>query len=540
VALAIAPGCKTPACTAERAQQKATSKASGETFDRLFVRHWDAWADGSRNRLFALSLHGDAATPLPLTPNLDGDVPSKPFGGPDDFTISPDCRSVYFSARIAGRREPWSTNFDIWRVPIDGTSEPTDLTPTNPAWDADPVVSPDGTTLAYRAQRTPGFESDRFGVWVMDLKTGARREIDPKWDRSVDHLSWSADGRSLFVAAEDLGARKLFRMDIASGAVTALSNAGHVGGYDVGSSAVVFARDTFTSPADLWMISGGAAPVQLTHIDEERLAGVSLSPAEPFSFPGWNGDIVHGNVFKPSGYQAGHKYPVAFLIHGGPQGAWDDSWSYRWNPQTYTGAGYAVVMIDFHGSTGYGQAFTDSISGHWGDRPLEDLQKGWAAALARFPWLDGNRAAALGASYGGFMIDWIAGVWNAPWKCLVVHDGVFDQRMMGYASDEMWFTEWENGRAMPWKNPEGFERFNPIDHVAQWTKPLLVIHGGKDFRIPLEQGLAAFAAAQSRNVPSRLLYFPDENHWVLKPRNSLQWHATVQAWLDQWLSKREN
>ncbi|MEJ0045560.1 MAG: S9 family peptidase [Rhodospirillales bacterium] len=238
---------------------------------------------------------------------------------------------------------------------------------------------------------------------------------------------------------------------------------------------------------------------------------------------------------KPYGFQAGKKYPVAFIVHGGPQSSFGDDWSFRWNPQFYAGAGFASVFIDFHGSDGYGQAFTDSISGHWGDRPLEDLQKGWAAALAKYGFLDGDRACALGASYGGYMVYWMAGNWSAPFKCFVDHDGVFDNRMMGYSTEELWFSEWENGHATPWEKPENYERFNPIDHVGAWTKPMLVVHSALDFRIPLEQGLAAFSALQRKGVPSELLTFPDENHWVLKPQNSLQWHATVEAWLKRWI-----
>ncbi len=237
------------------------------------------------------------------------------------------------------------------------------------------------------------------------------------------------------------------------------------------------------------------------------------------------------------GYQAGKRYPVAFLIHGGPQGSWTDSWSYRWNPQVFAGAGYAVVMIDFHGSSGYGQMFKDAISNHWGDRPLEDLQKGWAAALQQNTFLDGDHACALGASYGGYMINWIAGVWNKPWKCLVTHDGVFDDRMMGYSTEELWFSEWEHGGATPWGDPAAYEKFNPVDVVDRWSKPQLIIHGGRDYRIPLEQGLAAFDALQRRGIESKFLYFPDENHWVLKPANSQLWYGTVLGWLDRWTKK---
>ncbi len=242
---------------------------------------------------------------------------------------------------------------------------------------------------------------------------------------------------------------------------------------------------------------------------------------------------MHGYVVKPANFQPGRKYPVAFLIHGGPQSTFGNLFHYRWNAETFAGEGFAVVMIDFHGSSGYGQAFTDSISRHWGDRPLEDLQKGWAYALVKYDFLDGDRACALGGSYGGYMVNWIAGTWNSPWKCLVDHDGVFDNRMMGYSTEELWFSEWENG-GTPWDHPADYERFNPVDHVDAWTKPELVIHGAKDFRIPLEQGIGAFTALQRKGVPSRLLYYPDENHWVQKPQNSVQWHAAVIDWLKQW------
>jgi dipeptidyl aminopeptidase/acylaminoacyl peptidase len=245
---------------------------------------------------------------------------------------------------------------------------------------------------------------------------------------------------------------------------------------------------------------------------------------------------VHGYVVKPHDYVEGKKYPVAFLIHGGPQGSFGNGWSYRWNPQTYAGQGYAVVMIDFHGSTGYGQAFTDAISQHWGDRPLEDLQKGWAAAQKQYAFLDGKNACALGASYGGYMINWIAGNWNEPWKCLVNHDGVFDIRSMGYVTEELWFTEWENG-GTPYDVPKNVEQFNPVNHVAKWRVPMLVVQGEKDYRVPVDQGLSTFTALQRKGIDSKLLYFPDENHWVLKPQNSILWHDTVNAWLKQHIGR---
>jgi acylaminoacyl-peptidase len=339
------------------------------------------------------------------------------------------------------------------------------------------------------------------------------------------------------VTADDTGHHILYQIDVRTGAVTPLTTAGHVSEIDVAAATVIYASDSLSSPTQLFRLAGGPKQ-QITHADVAKLAGITFAPYEQFSFTGWNNETVHGFVMPPAEAKPGVKYPVAFIVHGGPQGSFGDDWSYRWNPQTYAARGYAAVFIDFHGSTGYGQAFTDSISGHWGDRPLEDLQKGWAAALAKYPYLDASRACALGASYGGYMIYWMAGNWSAPWRCLVDHDGVFDNRMMGYSTEELWFSEWENGHATPWEQPDNYERFNPIDHVKDWHVPMLVIHSAKDFRIPLEQGLGAFTALQRKGVPSEFLTFPDENHWVLKPQNSFLWQNTVLAWLDKWTAPK--
>ncbi|MBV8594250.1 MAG: S9 family peptidase, partial [Caulobacteraceae bacterium] len=493
VALSVYPDAESPAATHARLEADKTRGTSGVVYDHLFVRHWDSWADGRRNHLFAVELGADgvqAGDPTPLMAGFDGDSPSKPFGGAADFDIAPDGQSVVFSARVAGRDEPWSTHFDLWRAPIGG-GPLTDLTAGNTAWSATPVFSPDGGRLAWRAQTRRGAESDCFGVWILDLRTGGRREAAPGWDRSAASLAWSPDGRALLVTAEDVGRVRLFAIDAATGAVAGLTERGSVEAVSVGGPAVVFQANALDSPDQLFLLGQAGPARQLTRAGAAQLAGVGFSPDEPFTFAGWNGETVHGYVVKPFGWRPGETYPVVYLIHGGPEGSFGDGWSYRWNPQVWAGWGYGVVMVDFHGSAGYGQAFTDSIVRHWGDRPLEDLQKGWTAALAQFPWLDGHRACAAGASYGGYMIYWMAGLWNSPWRCLIDHDGVFDTRMMGYSTEELWFSEWENG-GTPWDEPAAFERFNPALHVAEWVKPMLVVHSGRDYRIPLEQGLAAF------------------------------------------------
>ncbi|CAN5402297.1 S9 family peptidase [soil metagenome] len=538
VSLAVYPDCIDLTCSVNRAKEAAERTSTGQVYDRMFVRHWDTWNDHTQNHLFVvpISASGAGGDPVWITHGFDGDNPSKPFGDESEFTFAPDGQSVIFSARLAGHSEPWSTNFDIWRTNgLTGDGTFANLTADNKAWDAGAVFSPDGKTMAYRAMARPGFEADKFAIMLMDVATGAKRQIAANWDRSADGLQWSADGKTLYTTAADVGQNPLFAIDVASGQVVPITGPGHVSAFVQTPSGFVFAQDSLTSSGELYAktFRGREMPAQLTHLNPQ-IEAKTFGEAEQFTFAGWHGEEVHGYVIKPAGYVEGRKYPVAFLIHGGPQGSFGNGWSFRWNPETYAGAGYAVVMIDFHGSTGYGQAFTDAISQHWGDRPFEDLQKGWAAAQSKYSFLDGDNACALGASYGGYMINWIAGNWPNEFKCLVNHDGVFDTFGMGYSSEELWFTEWEYG-GTPWENPRGYQEFNPANHVEDWKTPMLVVQGDHDFRIPTAQGLSTFTALQRRGIDSRLIVFPNENHWVLKPANSVQWHTEVFGWLDKYL-----
>jgi dipeptidyl aminopeptidase/acylaminoacyl peptidase len=330
-----------------------------------------------------------------------------------------------------------------------------------------------------------------------------------------------------------VGNKTVWRFNIASGIPERFIEHGNVSALDVGAQAIVFAKDDLRSPSELYVFDGTAVS-QLTHFTAPQLQDVGMGEYEQFSFAGAKGETVYGYVVKPAGFEEGKRYPIAFLIHGGPQGSFGNHFHYRWNPQTYAGQGFAVVFIDFHGSTGYGQAFTDSISGDWGGNPLVDLQLGLKAALKKYKFLDGKKTCALGASYGGFMVNWIAGNWPKRFDCLVNHDGVFDNRMMYYATEELWFPEWENSGPY-YANPEGYEKHNPVNHVDQWQTPMFVIHGQLDYRIPVSQGIGAFTALQRQGIASKFLYFPDENHWVLKPHNSVQWHDAVNQWLHKYL-----
>jgi dipeptidyl aminopeptidase/acylaminoacyl peptidase len=341
----------------------------------------------------------------------------------------------------------------------------------------------------------------------------------------------------VYATTDHLGQHPLWAIDAATGRASAITGDGEVEGFSVGAKRVYFTLSNLASPADLYSVGfDGGKPLQLTHLNQAELAGRSLGEYRQFNFSGAGNDNVFGYVVKPVNFKMDQKYPVALLIHGGPEGSMGNLWHYRWNAQAFAGAGYGVVMIDFHGSTGYGQAFTDAINGDWGGKPLEDLKLGLAAALKQFPWLDGNEACALGGSYGGYMINWIAGQWPDRFKCLVTHDGIFDNRSMYYSTEELWFPEWENG-GQEYLNPAAYAKHNPVDYVTKWRTPTLVIHGQLDYRVPFTQGLAVFTALQRLGVPSELLYFPDENHWVLKPSDSIQWYDDVLGWMNRWTGR---
>ncbi len=531
LSLEVFPDCADLKCTRARLDAEDRSKPTGRTYDGLFVRHWDTWKTGTRSNLFVISLAADGRTapPVNVSKAIAADVPSKPFGGDEDYAFSPDGARLVFAARAAGREEAWSTNFDLYEVAVDGSGTPKNLTAENPAWDAQPVFLKNGD-LAWLAMQRPGFEADRFAIRLR-TRDGTTRAVAADWDRSLSRLAVARDGRTLLATTDDLGQHPLFAVDPATGKTTRLSRDGYVGDYSPAGRGVIGVRHDLGSPPDLYLLTAGAEPRRLTSVNAARLEGRALGAFEQFSFAGWNGETVHGYVVKPAGFAPGKKYPVAFVVHGGPQVSFQNQWTWRWNAQAFAGRGFGVVFIDFHGSPGYGQAFTDSISQNWGSKPFEDLRKGLAAATEKFDWLDGQRACSLGASYGGYMQNWIAGNWPDGFKCIVNHAGIFDARSMYYTTEELWFTEWENGGPYH-AAAEIHERYNPVHHVKNWRTPMLVTHGQQDFRVPYSQGIATFTALQRLGVPSKLVVFPDENHWVLKPANSLYWYGTVLDWLD--------
>ena len=537
VAMDVWPDARTLAKSLALDAAAAKKKSKARIYDHLMIRHWDEWEDGKYSHLFVWTppeLGGKADDARDLTPGQATDSPTKPFGGMEEISISPDGKLVAFVARVGGPAEAWTTNTDVFLVPAAGGAI-TNLTAKNLAYDQQPAFSHDGQSIAILAMARPGYESDRQRLAIIDVASRKTRTVTEAWDRSPQTIEWSPDDKTIYTSAEDMGNQALYSVNVADGKVTQLVAKGNNGSPLVAGDKLVFLRDTLVQPDELFTtkLTGGAF-AQVTHLNDARVAKIAWGEYEQFSFKGAHGDTVYGYVMKPANFSGG-KVPVAFLIHGGPQGSFNDHFHYRWNPEVFAGHGYGVVFVDFHGSTGYGQAFTDAIRGDWGGAPYEDLMKGLDAALDKYKWLDGNHAAALGASYGGYMINWIAGHTDR-FKALVVHDGNLDERMAYYATEELWFPEWEHG-GTEWDHPTGFVSQDPIDYVKNWKTPTLVVHGGKDYRVVDTEGISTFTALQRKGIPSRLLYFPDEDHWVLKPADSQLWHQEVFAWIDKYARK---
>lgn len=535
----IAKECPTFGCDAEHGgdgNRALPGPGTGREYDELFVRHWSSWeTPGNYSRIFAFDVQDGKLTGngTALDGDLVGDSPSKPFGGGEEIAWSADGSALAFALRKADRNEPKSTNLDIYRTSI-SSGKPELVSTNNEATDNLPAFSPDGQSLAWAAMARPGYESDRMVIKLLGKGETQPRILTADWDRSVSSIAWTADNKALIVTAQEVLDNAAFRVDIADGKVTRLTEKGSVSNITpLKDGSIIYTLSSLQAPGAIYRRSADGTVTQLTNINGKELAAIDDVAVERFNFAGAGGDQVWGQIIKPA--NAKGKLPMAFLVHGGPQGSFGDSWSTRWNPKVMAAQGYAVVTVDFHGSTGYGQAFTDSINQDWGGKPLEDLKLGLAAALKTDSQIDGTRSCALGASYGGYMMNWISGQWPDQFDCIITHAGVFDLRSMSLSTEELWFDQWDHGG--PWTTRPNPEKWNPVNHIAKWKTPTLVIHGEKDFRIPYTQSLMVFTALQENNVPSKLLIFPDENHWVLKGKNSIQWHNAVFDWMAKWTKK---
>lgn len=546
----VFPDCRDDACNAKRDAAAAKDKVKAHVYEKLLYRHWTTWWDGKRSHLFIEHADGGGSSESAtagaiegardLTPGADYDVPPFSLGEPEAIAFAPDGRELCFTANT-DKDEALSTNGDLFTVPASGASEPRRIT-TNPGNDWGPVYSPDGKWIAYRAQFQAGYEADRWRLMLYDRAHAKSINLTEKFDRSVSETAWSADSKNIFFTAEAAAEAPIYSVGIAGDSGSAAQTIVREGfNAEIAVSGdgrkIAFTRQSLTMPSEMFEAnSDGSGVHQITHHNAARLAQLDLSPGEPFWFEGAANTKVEGLLVRPPHFDAAQKYPLLLLVHGGPQGAWNDAWSYRWNAEMFAAPGYVVLMINPRGSTGYSQKFTEEISKDWGGKVYEDLMKGVDAAIAKYPFIDGSRTAAAGASYGGFMIDWIA-THTGRFKCLVSHAGPYDAVSMWGGTEELWFQEWEYG-GTPWQSPELYHKWSPSDFASALGKfktPTLVTGGELDFRIPYTQELEFFGALQRQGVPSKLVIFPNDGHWILRPQDSQFWYHTVLDWLAKYL-----
>jgi dipeptidyl aminopeptidase/acylaminoacyl peptidase len=521
----------------EKLAARDAAKVKARLFTQLLYRHWDSWVDGLRQHVFVVSVNPDgtaAGDPRDVTPGDNDGVPtSSTFDAGDEFAFSPDGTELVFTAPpLPVRTQAWSTNHDLWSVNL-ATGERRQLT-TNPAADGEPRFSPDGQYLAYRAQARPGFEADRWQLVVLDRATGAHRSLTAAFDATIGGFTWAPDGRTLYFDADEAGGVSLWSVGLDGGAPRRVVAGGTNGdaGVTPDGRTLVFTQSRFTAPPEIFALAldGQAAPRAVTRTNAALLAPVAMNAGESVTVVGAGGAPVQMWLIKPPQFDPAKKYPLVFIVHGGPQSAWHDGWSTRWNPSLWAAQGYVVAMPNPRGSPGFGQRFTDEISGDWGGKVYDDLMACLDHLKAQ-PYVDATRMAAAGASYGGYMMNWINGHTD-QFRCIVNHDGVFNFWSMYGMTEEVWFDEWEHG--IPWENPD-FEKFSPHKYAANFKTPTLIIHNELDFRVPVGEGQQLFTLLQRKGVPSKFLSFPDEGHWVLKPQNSELWHQTVFAWLAEYL-----
>ena len=568
-------------CNAKKLKQTEESKVKALVFDRLLYRHWNAFKAGKRTHIFVVpdvlasargGAPGSGITPPPprdLTPG-DYDSPVFSLGGQDNYAFSPDGQEICYTSNH-DKVEATSTNNDLWIVPVNaGTGgapvAPRNVTADNPASDSTPLYSLDGKYIAYRAQQRPGYESDRFRLMLYDRKTGEKKNLTESLDSWVGSFAWSPDSKRLYFSHEWQGDSPVYSFEINrpfDASITVDGDAKETARYNGAvvvrdgynddlavtpdGKMLLFTRMSVSFPTGIFKTDsqGDIAqrlanpPKKLTNVNDVVLSDVLMSPLESFWFKGAHGDKVEGFLVKPPNFDPSKKYPVKFLIHGGPEGAWGDDWSYRWNPELFasptpsTSSGYVVIMINFHGSTGYGQKFVDAINGDWGGAPFEDLMKGLDYAEKTYPFIDKDRECALGASYGGYAANWVLGHTDR-FKCIVSHDGMFNSISAWGTTEELWFNEWEF-KGTPYTNRQMYDKWSPSNYAKNFKTPTLVVHGQLDYRLDVSEGFQLFTTLQTMGVPSKMLYFPDEGHWVLKPQNSQLWWRTVTEWVDQWI-----
>ncbi|MGH9631631.1 MAG: prolyl oligopeptidase family serine peptidase, partial [Bryobacteraceae bacterium] len=528
----VFPECADDECNRATLALERTEKVKARIYTSLLYRHWNEWRGARRKHLLLLPLDGGPVRDL--TPG-NRDVPTFSLGGPDDYAIASDSGEICYVSNT--EPEPaLSTNTDLFTVPAGG-GEPKKIT-IGLGSERSPAYSPDGNFIAYRSQERAGYESDRWRLTTLERNTGAVTILNEAQDRPVASFAWHPDSLRLFYTTEDRGRTTIQMIAVTGGSTRAvITGSSHMDDIQFApdGKTMIYSEQSGSRPAEIFRASAsGGAAVPLTRLNENLLSQYELPALQEF----WveRPEVrVHSFLLMPPGFQAGRKYPVLFLIHGGPQGAWGESWSYRWNAQVFAGAGYVVVMPNPRGSTGYGQKFTDDINQDWGGKPYDDILA-VVDHIAAHPYADTNRLAAAGGSYGGYMVNWMLGHTDR-FRAFVSHAGVYDLASMVGETEELWFPMWEF-RSMPWDNPELYSKLSPSTYVQEFQTPTLVTHGELDYRVPLGQGLQLFTALQLMKVPSKLVVFPDEGHWILKPQNSALWYRTVLEWIGEWTTKR--
>ena len=532
---AAVSGEREDACDRRRDEAQRQSKVKAKIFTHLLYRHWNHFTDDKRTHLFLASAEDGSFRDL--NPGDTHDVPPFSLGEPDGWDFSPDGKEIAFEEKKVD--DPAiSTNVEIFTVRVDEPNARPVKISTSQGGDFTPRYSPDGKWIAWRTQRRAGYESDRFRLVVYDRATKQIREVLPTFDRWVDEEAWSPDSKVIYFVAGDAGEEPVYRVPVEGGSPRRIAKEGEYGDLHptVDGKTLFVSRMTVAQPGEVFALKTSSAaeqnPSQISHLNDFLLAQLELPKMESFWFTSIGPVKVQGFIIRPPGFDEHKKYPVKFLIHGGPQGAWGDSWSYRWNPELFAANGYVVVMINPGGSTGYGQAFIDRVNGDWGGRPYIDLMRGLDAAELKYPFIDKTRECALGASYGGYMANWILGH-TQRFRCIVTHDGMFNTESAYGTTDELWFNEWEF-KGTPWTNPVTYQRWSPMLARTHFKTPTLVVHGQLDYRLDVSEGYQLFDTLQRMKIPSKMLYFPDEGHWVLKPQNSQLWYKTVNDWVDEW------
>ena len=526
----IYPDCTTDDCNKVKSDSISNSKVKAKILTNLPYRVWNSWKDDKRSNLFVINV--DDGSYKNIT-HGDYDTPPIDLGGSIDYDFSPDGKEVCYVKNI-DEMVAISTNNDLFTVSLEDLK--TNKITSNKATDNQPIYSPDGKYIAYRAMKRAGFEADKYDLMLYDRKTGKTISLTEKIDKSVDEMIWNVNSLELYFTSNETLYSNLYRINI-KGEIKPIVTGNYISNISLSTdgNSIICLNQNLNTPTEIHIVNLKNNTLEkVTNINDDLLSKIEMNVPEDFWFTGAKGANVHGFIVKPPFFDKNKKYPMLYLVHGGPQGAWMYSWSYRWNPQMFAAPGYIVVCVNPRGSSGYGQQFCDEISGDWGGKVYEDLMKGLDFVINKYTFIDKSKIGAAGASYGGYMMNWFLGHTDR-FKCLISHAGVYNLESMYGTTEEIWFPEWEN-EGTPWDKPEMYAKFSPHKFAKNFKTPTLIVHGELDYRVPISEGMQLFTALKRQGIPSKFLYFPDEGHWVQKPQNLRLWLNTIYEWTNKYLN----